>query len=281
MEDAAAPQGWQARLDLEYGLRGAKTRLTHKRQSGPLALQRSFYPEGNTCHNYLLHPPGGVVGGDSLEINVSTGPGAHSLLTTPGATKFYRCEPQQVAHQVQRISVADGGVMEWLPQPNIFFSGANASLSTHIDVAADARFIGWEMHCFGRPASHEPFASGFVRSKTQVCVAGDLRLIEQFNTRDDDALLAATGLRGLAMQGSFIAAPCNDDHRKILEQILHSQLGEQYPYPCGLTLVDEVLIVRALGQQAEPMLALFTRLWTELRGEWLHKAPCSPRIWAT
>lgn len=281
MKNVAAPQGWQAQLDLEYGLRGAKTRLTHKSQSGPLAVQRSFYPEGNTCHNYLLHPPGGVVGGDSLQINVSAGAGAHCLLTTPGATKFYRCEPQQIARQVQRISVADGGVVEWLPQPNIFFNAANVSLATHIDVAPGARFIGWEMHCFGRPASHEPFASGAVCSQTRVTVADELRLVEQFNTLNDAALLAATGLRGLAMQGSFIAAPCNDGHRKILEQILLSKWGQQYPHPCGLTLVDEVLVLRALGQQAESMLALFTRLWTELRGEWLHKAPCSPRIWAT
>jgi len=281
IENVATPSGWQARLDLEYELRGAKTRLTHKRQRGPLALQRSFYPEGNTCHSYLLHPPGGVVGGDSLQINVSAGAGAHSLLTAPGATKFYRCAPQQIARQTQRISVADGGVVEWLPQPNIFFDGANATLATHIDIAPGARFIGWELHCFGRPASQEPFACGSVRSQTHVHLAGELRLLEQFNTHNDDALLTATGLRGLAMQGSFIAAPCNDEHRRIVEQILLSQVGEQYPHPCGLTLVDEVLIVRALGQQAEPMLALFTRLWTELRGEWLHKTPCSPRIWAT
>lgn len=281
MEQVVTPQGWKAQLDLEYGLRGGKTRLTHKRQCGPLALQRSFYPEGNTCHNYILHPPGGVVGGDSLQINVRAGTGAHCLLTTPGATKFYRSESHKLARQILRIEVADGATVEWLPQQNIFFDGSNASLATDIDIAPGAKFIGWEMHCFGRPSNGEAFKTGGVSSQTRVTVAGELRLIEQFSTRNNDALLAATGLRGLAMQGSFIASPCSEEHRQLLEQLLQSDAGKRYPFPCGLTLVDDVLIIRALGQQTEPMLELFTLLWIELRKQWLHKTPCLPRIWAT
>ena len=287
MEEVAAPQGWQARLDLKYGLRGSKTRLIDKRQHGPLTLQRSFYPEGNTCHNYILHPPGGVVGDDSLQINVSAGLGTHCLLTTPGATKFYRSQPQCSASQLQTIDVADGAIMEWLPQQNIFFNGANAALTTRIDINPGGRFIGWEMHCFGRPANNETVTQVAVRSQTRVNIAGELRLIEQFYTRGSEALLAATGLRGASMQGCFIAAPCTEVQRQLVEQVLWPQpdakptTGGHYPDPVGVTLVDEVLVVRALGEQTEPMLELFTQLWMALRRGWLQKAPCSPRIWAT
>ncbi len=281
MKAVVTPQGWQARLDLTYGLRGGKTRLTHKQQCGPLAVQRSFYPEGNTCHNYILHPPGGVVGGDTLHINVNAGPGAHCLLTNPGATKFYRSKSQLIARQSQCISIDEGATVEWLPQQNIFFNGANATLTTQIDIASDAKFIGWEMHCYGRPASSEVFTHGALRSQTRVNVAGELRLVEQFSTRGDEALLSATGLRHMAMQGSLIAAPCTEEQRRVLEQLLRAEVGHQYPHPVGLTLVDEVLVVRALGQQNEPMLELFTQLWMALRQQWLNKVPCPPRIWAT
>ena len=275
------PQGWQARLTLDYGLRGNRTRLIKKRQSGPLTLQRSFYPEGDTCHNYILHPPGGVVGGDSLEIAVQAGPGTHCLLTTPGATKFYRSSAQQVGRQSQHLKVADAAVMEWLPQQNIYFPGAHVELDTRINISGGGRFMGWELHCFGRPSNGETFTCGFLNSHTSVSIDGELRLLEQINSQADSMLLAPTGLRGMAMQGSFIAAPCSAEQRGILERILLSDRGADYPYPCGLTLVDEVLIVRALGNQAEPMLKLFTRLWSGLRQHWLAKAPCLPRIWAT
>ena len=280
MNEAVTPPGWQAQLDIEYGLRGNKTCLIHKQQRGPLTLQRSFYPEGDTCHNYILHPPDDVVGGDSLQINAHAGTGAHALLTTPGATKFYRAREGLVASQSQRITVGVDAVMEWLPQQNIFFPGANAALNSCIDIAPGGKFVGWEMHCFGRPANKESFSCGSVHSQVQLRIAGELRLVEQLNTLADGTLASPTGLRGLPMQGSFIAAPCSEAQRQCLEQKLQENTG-LYPHPIGLTLVDEVLIVRALGEQTEPMLEIFTLLWAELRQQWLGKAPCVPRIWAT
>ena len=281
MNEALTPPGWQARLDLDYAYRGNKTRLINKRQSGPLTLQRSFYPEGSICHNYILHPPGGVVGGDSLHINVKAEPGAHSVLTTPGATKFYRSRAGYIGRQTQSISVAGDAVVEWLPQHNIFFPGADVALSTTIDIAPGGRYIGWEMHCFGLPSNNEVFSHGTVRSKTEVTVDGQLRLVEHLNSNANETLNAATGLRGMSIHGSMIAAPCNDAHRDMLEQILQSQISKAYPHAIGLTLVDEVLIVRATGEQTEAMQVLFTHLWTELRAQWLEQGPCLPRIWAT
>ena len=281
MDEVAVARGWHARLELEYIRRGGKTRLARKRQHGPLSVQRPFYPEGNTCHNYILHPPGGVVSGDTLQISINAHCDTHSLLTTPGATKFYRSDSTLYACQEQRIALEEGAIVEWLPQQNIFFNGANASLRTAIDITPGAKFIGWEMHCLGRPAAKELFTRGDFISRTRVSVGGELRLIEQFCTRGDGAIRTATGLRGFAMHGNLIAAPCDEQHRSILEHILLSELANIYPHPVGLTLVDQVLVVRALGEQIEPMQEVFSTLWMALRRNWLHKAPCQPRIWAT
>lgn len=281
MNEAVTPPGWQAILELEYGLRGTKTRLLKKRQQGPLALQKAFYPEGDTCHNYLLHPPGGVVGGDTLDITVGMQPGSHTLITTPGANKFYRSKNSRKAVVKQSITVADGAIMEWLPQQNIFFPGAYASLENQIDIAKGGRYAGWEMHCFGRPANKEVFSYGEVSSQTKISIDGELRLVERLTTVGTTTLDAPTGLRGLPMQGSFIAAPCEPIHLEVLERMLQRESEHGYPLPLGITLVDDVLVVRALGVQTEPMLAVFTRLWCEMRQLWLGSAPCVPRIWAT
>jgi len=273
--------GWEARLQLQFAARGDRTRLVSKRQSGPLTLQRPFYPEDATCHGYILHPPGGVVGGDALQIEIEALEGAHCLLTTPGATKFYRAGAQRACRVSQRIAVAEGAIAEWLPQQNIFFPGAHAALATGIEIAPGGRYLGWEIHCLGRPANAEVFHDGSLHSLTRVSVGGELRLAERLHIPGPDALRAATGMRGMPMLGCFIAAPCIASHRDQLEQILQAQCPATYPHPIGITLVDEVLVIRALGEQTEPLQRLFTLLWAGLRQSWLGKPPCAPRIWST
>jgi urease accessory protein len=270
--------GWLAELQLDYAVRRGKTCLVRKKQRGPLTLQRPFYPEKNICHSYLLHPPGGVVGGDTLDISVQAAAGSHCLITTPGATKFYRSKSDLVSTQSQKISVSADAIVEWLPQQNIFFPEAQSRLKTQVDIANGGKFIGWEVHCFGRPANNETFHKGNISSSTEITIDGELRLVEQLRTEDSSLIDSSSGLRGMAMQGSLIAAPCNQQQRDQLERILHSN---QYPHPIGLTLVDDVLVIRVLGNQIEPILEIFTQLWTELRTEWLQIPSCSPRIWAT
>jgi urease accessory protein len=270
--------GWLAELELNYAVRRGKTCLVQKKQRGPLTMQRPFYPEGDICHSYLLHPPGGVVGGDKLKIRLEAKPASHCLITTPGATKFYRSKVDLSSEQSQKISVAEGSVVEWLPQQNIFFPGARSSLNTQIDVAPTGKFINWEMHCFGRPANKENFHNGNISSRTEISIGGELRLVEQLFTDNDSLIQSPSGLRRVAMQGSLIAAPCNQLQRDQLERILHQYI---YPDSIGLTLVDEVLVVRVLGDQIEPILEIFIQLWCQLRAEWLQKSACPPRIWDT
>src|SRR5690606_30424398 len=112
--------GWRAELALRFELRGPRTVLAGRRHYGPLRVQRPFYPEGAPCHTYVLHPPGGVVGGDRLHMDIRLEPGSHALLTMPGATKFYRSAGATSLLQ-QHFHVGEDAVLEWLPQDNILF----------------------------------------------------------------------------------------------------------------------------------------------------------------
>jgi urease accessory protein len=138
---SATPNGWLARLNVGFEHRDGRTVLATKEHSGPLTVQRPFYPEGEVCHLYLLHPPGGIVGGDRLEIRLQVATGAHALVTTPGAAKFYR-SAGALATQRQSLRVADGGLLEWLPQENILFPGAIMRIETDIALVGDGRFSG-------------------------------------------------------------------------------------------------------------------------------------------
>ncbi|MBM4202088.1 MAG: urease accessory protein UreD, partial [Gammaproteobacteria bacterium] len=147
---AVATAGWNAELELRFAPGHGKTVIAHRRHVGPLLVQRPFYPEGPVCHVYLLHPPGGVVAGDTLGIDVDAANGSAGLVTTPAAGKFYR-SASGLARQSVSLRVADGASLEWLPQETIVYQGARVRSRITIELEAGARFVGWDVVALGRP----------------------------------------------------------------------------------------------------------------------------------
>ena len=76
---------WHAELELGYGRFGDTTRPIQRRHKGPLRVQKHLYAEGpHVCQHIIVHPPGGIAGGDRLDISASVGPDAWAQLTSPG-----------------------------------------------------------------------------------------------------------------------------------------------------------------------------------------------------
>ncbi len=247
-------EGWQASLNLAFSSTAKKTILSHREQRGPLAVQRPLYPEGAICHCYLLHPPGGVVGGDTLSINVDVKSNAHALITTPGATKFYASQ-QPTATQHIHLKVENGSTLEWFPLENIFFSGAIARLNTRIDIDDDAQFMGWEMHCFGRPALKEGFLTGKLSGKTQIFINNKPILIEGLNYNYDKNLFFNNGLLKFPTIGTLYIHGAPKETIKLVQGLLLSLKDEQHGQTDDLviavTQLDNLLVVRALGPRSE------------------------------
>ncbi|GAB6260709.1 urease accessory protein UreD [Photobacterium sp. R1] len=275
--------GWQAEIRLGFADRGDKTVLRERSQKGPLAVHRPLYPEGPVCHTYLLHPPGGVVGGDQLTIQAQVSERAHALVTTPGATKFYR-SAGAYARQRQVLRVAPDAVLEWLPQENIHFPGAQVRFSTDIHIAPGGRFIGWEMHCFGRPALNECFNVGHVFGNCRVFLGETLMLAEGMNLETQSADPArAASLRDFAMNATLLIAGDTEGLLTVVQDLLNQQklAGNQSNTIAGVTEIDGLIAVRALAQGTEPLFQLFTRIWQHTRAHWYGTWPLPPRIWAT
>ena len=139
---------WRAELALGFERREARTVLAERRQDGPLVVQKPLYPEGDeVCHAIVVHPPAGIAGGDELEVAAKAGAGAHALLTTPGAAKWYRSAGPWAR---QKLAFEVAGVLEWLPQETIVFDGALADMGCEVNLDAEACYIGWEILCLGR-----------------------------------------------------------------------------------------------------------------------------------
>ena len=92
---------WAARLQIALVREGERciARATHE---GPLRVLKALYPEGDgICHQVVVHPPGGIVGGDRLHIGLALGDDTHTVITTPGATRFHRSAGEPPSQQLQ------------------------------------------------------------------------------------------------------------------------------------------------------------------------------------
>lgn len=268
--------GWKAQLRLGYEQRGDTTVLADNTHCGPLRVQLPLYPEGGVCHTCILHPPGGVVGGDRLSIGVTVNEGAHALITTPGATKFYRSGGRQAA-QKQNLLV-NGGMLEWFPQDNIIFPGAEAELATSIHIKGDSRFIGWEVLCLGLPTRGETFAEGTLHSCLKLFMDGKPTFIDRLHIDSARDLDSPVGLRGFPVTATLLATGVT---REMVAD-LRERLPQDSPhFLAGLTLHNGILVGRYLGGSTFEARKIFEKIWTGLRPLLAGRDACPPRIWST
>ena len=310
----AQPDGWRGRLDLGFEARGGRTVLASRAHEGPLMVQSPFYPEGPVCHVCLLHPPGGVVGGDRLRVAGRLHERAHALLTTPAATKVYRSAGglSRIEHE---LHVAPGATLEWLPQRTLAFSGARVHASTRVHLRGSAGFLGWEAVCLGRPAAGERFDRGVMRQDFELWKDGEPLMMER-NAFDAASPLmhAAWGLARRRALASLLLYPAGEHlpaaARAVLERFgagaartapersetgmgrtaperSETSMGRAAPerFEAGAgraaaTLVDGVLACRIISDDMEGVWDLLVTLWRTLRPLFLAREAVTPRIWA-
>ena len=276
--EPVASASWQAELALGYARRGARSVLATRRHDGPLVVQKPLYPEGDAvCHTIIVHPPGGIAGGDALSLEVTAGEGAHALLTTPGDGKWYRSAGPW-ARQSLRFELAAGAILEWLPQETIVFDAARADLATHVRLAADARFIGWEVLCLGRTGSGERFSRGELRTSTLVLREDRPQWLERGRIEGGGPLLESpAGLAGHTVSGTLLAAaPGIEDGLVAACREIQPARGEG-----AITRLPGMLVARYLGDASEAARHWFVALWRVLRPALLQREAVEPRIWRT
>lgn len=269
---------WQAELELAYARVGEATRPVTRRHLGPLRVQRHLYPEGpGVCQHIVVHPPGGIAGGDSLELDIRVGDSAWAQLTSPGAAKWYRAD--QPARQHLALRVEAGATLEWLPQETIVFSGAQARLETRIDLAADARLLYWDIVALGRPASGERFTDGDVRAALNIRRDGQLLWHERQRLVGGDGLLdAPIGLDGQPVFATLLAT--GEASPEQLDQC--RALGENRAGLRGdLSQLPGLVVARCLAAEALDARAWLIDLWHLLRPALLGRDARPPRIWTT
>jgi urease accessory protein len=276
---AVAHPVWEAELNLGFTRRDGNSLLTQRSHRGPLVVQKSLHPEGGAiCHAIILHPPGGVAGGDRLNIRATVGDGAHALLTTPGAGKWYKANGAEAAQHIE-LSAHENAVLEWLPQENIVYDAAQVTWDARVDLSESARYAGWEILCLGRQACGEQFRTGILRQGLEIYRASRLIWGEHANLKGGDKLLASpAGLRGYPVSATFVVAAGATPQQllKNCRAVLPTDGGR-----VGVTALPEIFVGRYLGHSVQAARHYFEALWAVLRPSYAGVAAQRPRIWNT
>ena len=272
----------QARLSLGFSEDRGTTRLVDRDHFGPLLVQKPLYPEGReVCHTVVIHPPGGVVGGDELEITANVGKAAQVQITTPGAAKWYKANGH-VSHQYTKLKVGEGGSLEWVPQETIFFDNADVVLEHEVSLAKDATYVGCEILCFGRTAYGESFSQGRIRQRTRIYRDGKLVWLEQMRLfggspamRADLALAGRTVCATLILTGKTLP-------REVIE-LAREGAGRiaQETGQVGISQLKSALVARYLGGSSEIARHVMLHIWGAFRPAMLGRAAIVPRMWNT
>ena len=274
--------GWQAALSLAFERRGGRSVLAGNIHRGPLRVQKALYPEGDgVCQTIVLHPPSGIAGGDQLHISASVASSAHAQLTTPGAGKWYRSGGAEASQRIT-FTVAEGATLEWLPQETIVFDGARARMETRVVLAADSRYIGWDILCLGRAAAGERFEHGRFDLFFRVDRGGRPIWLERGGFSGDDAMLTSpAGWAGQTVCGTLLctfpefpqqAATLLEACRKVIPVDSANH---------GLSALPSILVARYLGNSSEAARLWFADLWAILRPACCGRPVVTPRIWNT
>jgi urease accessory protein len=275
--------GWRGQLTLRYRQDGERT-VAHDSHIGPLRVLQPLYPEGpSVCHHVIVHPPGGVVAGDELLIDAQLDEGSHALITTPGATRFYRSEGA-VAWQHTRVSVAAGARLEWLPMEAIAYSGCRAHNQLRMQLAPDAEMLGWDVLALGLPAARAPFVDGWFMQHLEL--PGVWLERGRVAASDSTLMHSPMGLAGhdvLATMWFAQGTPISTSRRDaLLDAARDVVAGHALARSGGVTSPQSPLVVlRVLAPQVEPVMQLLAHVravWRQLA--WgLQAEP--PRIWRT
>lgn len=274
---------WHAQLDIDYTVEQNRTVARHS-HTGPLRVLQSLYPEGDaTCHNVLVHPPGGLVGGDTLDMRISASGRAHGLITTPGATRFYR-SAGELALQRTHISLLDQARLEWLPLEAIAYNQCRAENRLTLNLAPQAEFIGWDVTAFGLPSAALPFEQG--RYLQHIELPGVWLERGLLNAADARLMNGPLGLAGQRCMASlfFVAGTALDRPRRergleLARDMLasHSLCGT-----AGATCPNsQVMVVRVLAPLVEPAVQLLRQVWLGWRAHFWQLSAVAPRIWST
>lgn len=221
-------------------------------------------------------------GGDTLDIQVSVAEGAHGLVSTPGATRFYKSGGQAATQQVV-ATLGPGARLEWLPLEAIAYNDCEATNRAIFNLAHGAELITWDVTALGLPNSNLAFKQGYFQQHIEIPGIW----LERGNIKGDELrwLNSPLGLAGQKCLGSLIFAAGSSIDSQRISQALDAarEVIDAHPLrlQAGMTAAHpQVIVLRVMSPLVEPTMDLFKKVWAVWRHTLWGLPSTPPRIWS-
>lgn len=242
----------RARGEARISIRRAAdaTRLHRLYQAGAAKFRLPKIHDKNRVEAVLINTAGGLTGGDRFSVDVAVEENAHAVVTTQACERVYKSLGSDAVVE-NRLAVASGACLEWIPQETLFFDGGALKRSIEVDLAQDASALLMEPLVFGRQAMGESVTQGRYRDRWRVRVAGRLAYADNANLDGDiarDMQRLGTGKGALAFVSGLFVGPDPAG--------LRDRLREDAPatgIEAGVSVARDVLILRAASVDSQSL----------------------------
>jgi urease accessory protein len=257
-------------LSVEYVRQGSRTVFGHTRCQTPWHLLPPVYlDESGSAYTLLVNPSGGLVGGDHLSIDLSIGPGAHALISTPSATRVYRSLSQEAVQEVA-ITVAEEGILEWMPEHAIPFAGSRFRQRIDVRLGHGATLILWDAVASGRIAHGERWQFASLDNHIQIALPSQAAVGEHYALAPG-ARMGGVGtveawdyIGSLFIIGDAVSATRWTSLEAALWDVLETQGGRDVLGGVSQPSVPG-LVVKLVARSAPVMTHVLMELWTAVR----------------
>ncbi len=266
-----------ATLTFERGRDG--TAIGELYQRDPL---RMLFPRpiaGEPLTGVLVTISGGVVGGDRLNIRVSSRSGAAGRVLAQAAEKIYRSTGADSRIGIELRAESDSW-LEWLPQETILFDSSRLRRSTEIRAMPGARLLCGEMIVLGRVAMGERMRQGLLRDAWDVywedrLIWSDALHLDSGIERVRAATAGFDGARACASV-LYVGADARQHigpARELIDETV------ERPLRAGASRVGKVLVIRWLGPDSLQLRDAYGRFWAAFRHHLAGYPPIMPTLW--
>ncbi len=269
--ESTSSVGRVGELKLDYVRQDRKTIIARSRCTSPWHLFPPIYlDDSGSAYTLLLNPSGGLVGGDRLSIEMTLGPDAHVLISTPSANRVYR-SLSEVSVQVVDLAVGPGAILEWVPEPTIPFADSRFRQVIHVTLAPGATVLLWDAIASGRIARGERWALTSLENEIRVTTASGASVLERYELTPREDL----GQIGLAEAWDYVASlyvvgdAVGVDTWRRLEGALATILDERPGRVLGSVSQPALpgLAAKVLALTAPDLNATLAALWGAVRTE--------------
>lgn len=196
---------WTGYLQLSVENKGRKTIAEDMYFYGAFKLMNPFYQpnDGEACY-YIMNPGGGYLDGDRYRMEVECAKQSELLLTTQSATKIYKT-PNKPVEQEIHITLKDGSLLEYLPDPIIGYKNARYKQSTQVHMERGTCLIATDIITPGWDSEGNLFSYEWLDLKTEVYLENRLVVFDHIRLKPGSQNICEIGfLEGYSHFGTML-----------------------------------------------------------------------------